>query len=158
MTAYQADRLLQSLVPLESSRPLPVPTLRFGRPAVVGVVGPKRKASDEPAAPTYWYVVDLVADELLAFARTSVMSPLPPSAARPPAPVTAAPMSFGEALAYLRESAESLRAAFFAGQSLEPGLAARSLAAYTSVIPARYLPWLRECCADFFRWLESAPE
>jgi len=156
MTAYQAERHLESLLPIESFRSLPVPTLRFGRPALVGVAGPKRKAGDEPVEPAYWFAVDLEADELLVFARTSMVSPIPgPPGPIPPVPGPAA--SYGASLAFLQESASSLRAAFFAGQPLAPGLAEQALSAYMSVIPARFLSWLCTCCSDFFDWLVLRP-
>lgn len=153
-TAYRAEEALNQLIPMESYRSPLVPTMQFGAPVLLGAVTPAQGSDQTMVEPIYWFAIDLATDAVIAFARTSVMSPRSLANANAGGfPSTAPPMHPRDAHAVIRETRESIIADFSAGRAPEAETAAQVSAAFASAIPAALQPWLRSRCADFFDWL-----
>lgn len=152
------DDVVSRLVPLEHYRSPLLPSLRLGRPALVGIASPKASGAVAVSeVPTHWFAIDPGRTALLAFARTDVVTPV---ADFVPSEVSsdAAAMHPRDAHRLLRQQLPQLEATWFAGAAAPAGVAGDVLAAYGSAVPPRFLPWLQLCCSDFFSWLDTAPQ
>lgn len=150
--AAHLDRTIQGLLPLESYRSPWLPTRRLGQDAVVAVAGPFRQVSDSSVAPTVWFAATPDFGTLLAFARTTVVTPVPQFTPGP-FPARPARVSVKQAHAALWRLSESAWPDFFGGRPPAEGVAAEVEAAVDATVPGRLQAWLRLCCADYFRWL-----
>jgi hypothetical protein len=157
MKPDRLDDLVSRLVTLESYRSPWIPTRRLGRPALIGVAASRITGPTTMSeAPLSWYAVDERCTALLAFAATSIVSPVASFTAEPVAD-SAVTMHPRDAHRLIHETRAAVTAAFFHGQAADQQASQQLAAAYRSTIPARLLPWVRLCCADFFEWLEPGP-
>lgn len=150
------DGTIQGLLPLESYRSPWLPTRRLGQDALVAVATPFNQVSDVSVAPTTWFAVTPDFSTLLAFARTSVVTPVgdfQPTSFESQAPT----MSARDAHAALWRISESAWPEFFARRAPRAGLDHEIEAALDATVPGRLRGWLRLCCADYFDWLDTAP-
>jgi hypothetical protein len=149
------DKTIKGLLPLESYRSPWIPTRRFGQDALVAVAAPFRQVSDVSVVPTTWFAATSDFSTLLAYARTSVVTPVTdfkssPFESRPPT------MSARDAHAFLWRLSESAWPDFFARRRPLSGVALEIEEAVDATVPGRLQPWLRLCCADFFDWVGTA--
>lgn len=154
MSGRRIEDVLKQLVPLESYRSPTAPTLSLDTPAVVGIVGPRALSERGPDEPSHWFALDPGRDDLLAFARTTVISPVGRHPHLSPVSVSD-PLHPRAAHEVLRDRLPAVEEAFFAGGPA-PDDSDEMLAAYRSAVPSTFLPWLTLCCNDFFVWLQSA--
>ncbi len=152
--ATRMDKMIQGLLPLESYRSPWIPTRRLGQDALVAVAAPFRQHSDSSIAPSTWFATNPDFSTLLAFARTSVVTPVADFQSGPLEPRTTT-MTTREAHAALWRMSERDWPDFFALQRPRSEIAADIEAAFTATVPDRLQPWLRLCCADFFEWITT---
>ncbi len=148
------DGTIQGLVPLESYRSPWIPTRRLGQDALVAVAAPFQQVSAVSVVPTVWFAVTPDFSTLLAFARTSVVTPV---TGFQPGAVESQPstMSPRDAHSTLWRISESAWPDFFARRRPAPGLDVEVEEAFGATVPSRLQSWLRLCCADYFEWLAS---
>lgn len=153
--AGEIDKTIQGLLPLETYRSPWIPTNRLGTQALVAIAAPLRQATDESVAPTAWFAVTPGFGALLAFNRTSLVTPV---LGFRPAPVVRATsgMTAREAHGLFWRLSGSLWSEFFGGSQAPTDLAREIRDAVDATVPARLQPWLRMCCGDFFDWLGDA--
>ena len=154
MSTTGVEGHLSRLVPLESYRSPWVPTKRLGTAALIGIANPLMRADgDISEIPSHWYAVDPSISAVIAFARTSIVTPV---AEFRPAQITESVrrMHPREAHKILRENAPDIHGAFFSGTTLSAELRGAVATAYRTLIPAHLLAWLVACCGDFFVWLD----
>lgn len=152
--ATRMDKTIQGLLPVESYRSPWIPTRRLGQDALVAVAAPFRQRSESSIAPSTWFATDPDFSTLLAFARTSVVTPVADFQAGPlkPRPTT---MTTRDAHAALWRMSERDWPDFFALRSPRPELTSDFEAAFAATVPDWLQPWMRQCCADLFEWLVS---
>jgi hypothetical protein len=156
MTPEALDKVLGILVPQDSYRSPRVPTTRLGPPALITVFGPRKgSAATHTEAPYQWLATDPRSGGVLAFAKTSTVSPYGGFEAAPVTPFSGQ-LDPRSAYGVLRANWEAVvMDGFFGGGTVSADVAASIAAAYESTVPPRYLPWLIGCCADFFGWLNE---
>jgi hypothetical protein len=148
------ESIIDKLILDETYLSPPVPTLRFGFPALLRVTGPLFGPDDSVVTPFQWIVIDVGAGVLAAFARTEVVSPLPdweppPTAGDEPA------MSSRQALEEFRRFDTTVTDAFFSGAEVQPEERRRYATALRTMIPRALRPWLGACCDDFWGWADT---
>lgn len=150
------DKLVQGLLPLESYRSPWLPTQRLPEDALVAVAAPFRQRGELSMAPSVWFAVTPDFGTLLAFARTRVVSPVT-GFEQGPVESRSSEMSARAAHAALWRVSETAWPDFFAARPPAPGIADEVAAALDATVPARLLPWIHLCCADYFEWLALSP-
>lgn len=151
--ATEMDRTISSLLPLETYRSPWVPTRRLGQDALIAAATPYRQVSEFSVSPTAWFAVAPDFSRLLAFARTSVVTPVTGFVPATLGPRTQSCMSPREAHARLWALSDTVWPTFFARHDLPDGIAHDVAAAIDATVPVRLKPWITLCCFDFFDWL-----
>ena len=145
-------------VPTEHARSLPLPTLRFGSPAVVAFAAPADRTGGDlrQAPPDRWWAVDAATGKLLFYALVTAV-PLATEAAalqtQDIPPVALDVEEFRQRLDALFSILTIAAARFWAGHPAEHG---RSVAAaIEDVVPKPVLAAYQALAADFWAWLRA---
>lgn len=155
--ATQMDQTISGLLAVESYRSPWIPTRRLGEDALIAVAAPFRQTSDVSIAPSSWFACTWDFSTLLAFSRTTVVTPVSDFQPEVFAARAANTMTTREAHAELWRLADSAWPDFFASRPAPRGLGVRMEAALAASVPSHLHAWLHQCCADYFAWSSTAP-
>lgn len=152
--------LRQTEVPIDHAVSLPLPTLRWGRPAYACFAGPALRrpgAPAEQAPPDRWWAVDAANGHLVAYALWSAVpfaDGVQWSRVVLPAPVggIAALQSLVETIELL---IESLAPAFFDRQPGDAQARQALAEALRVFVPEPLRPQVQALTPDFFAWLQA---
>lgn len=153
-SATRMDKTIQGLLPLESYRSPWIPTRRLGQDALVAIAAPFLQVSDSSVAPSTWFATTPDFSTLLAFACTSVVTPVADFQSGP-LELRATSMTARDAHAALWRMSEREWPDFFALRNPRSELTSDFEAAFAATVPDRLQPWMRLCCADFFEWIAT---
>jgi hypothetical protein len=153
------------MITMSDTPTIAIPTLRFGRPATVTIFrqqsGPIMKPTEQSQAPPQpmtkapakYVITDAESKASLALAYTYVVSPVPNFT---PTPCEQDPVLHPrDAHQIWYDLAPAASDAFFAGQPVPSEVKEKLPGAIRGAVGEVYLPWLQECCVDFFNWLSS---
>lgn len=140
-----------------------LPTLRFGLPTTVTIVNRTKVPTNDAQAeimsqvPDKYVIAHAETKATLALGYAQILSPVSDFS---PSPVQQATSSLHPRDAYQMwySLIPDASAAFFAGQSASAEVTEKLPEVISSIVGAMYLPWLQECCADFFEWLSTPTE
>lgn len=155
MRTTDRDDVLARLVRDETYRSPDIPTRRFGADALVSVTSAMgRQHVTTSEAPEQWLVTDAATGDIVAFASTSLITPLPAFEGGAEVGANTA-LTVREGLATIREVWEPIQTQFLGKEDAPADARRATLDALDAVIPVRLQPWIKECCVDFFDWLQA---
>lgn len=158
--AFTRHPIRTAEVPVEHAISLPLPTLRWGRPAIAGFSAPALRQPGRPlelGAPDRWWLLDMSGQRLLAYATTAAI-PFDGGLSDETVEVDRTGQSIdniNETLHMLDEAMDRVIEPFLAGQPGDAAQRSDVMEILTLAVTKAVLPRYRALCPDFLGWLDG---
>lgn len=158
----QGSAALRQLgLPLEYALSLPLPSLRWNRPAYAAFASPALRLPGQPkkqGPPAYWWVVEAVKGQVLLFAAWETL-PYAPGVTWEPAilpPLNDSLSAVKARLATLEALLDELAPAFFQATAAPLALRHQAHELLRQQVPAPLMPQYQALTPDFWAWLTAS--